>query len=78
MNRETEDMDYLKDACAKLAEHFDTVQIFVTRVSDEPEDDNGTVNAQKGAGNWFARMGQVRHWVDAEDERMREAVRKEE
>jgi hypothetical protein len=44
---------------AQLAEHFDTVQVFVTRV-DEGGD---TGHVSWGAGNWFARFGHVNHWL---------------
>lgn len=48
-------------AVADLLRHFDTVQIFVTR--QEPGN-AGTVGFSDGLGNWYARMGQVRQWVD--------------
>lgn len=44
-----------------LAEHFDTVQVFCTLVGDD-----GTHSFRSGAGNFYARMGQVKHWVDKE------------
>lgn len=50
----------------RLREHFDTVQIFVTR--EEPEKTKETITVQKGSGNWFARYGQVRLWMLREEE----------
>lgn len=64
---EDADLQRLKDACAQLGEHFDTVQIFVTRFADSTEED-GTVNAAWGTGNWFARYGQVKSWQVKQDE----------
>lgn len=66
------DMEILGEFKAKLLEHFDTVQIFVTR---EKGEDSSTVNAHCGGGNWFARYGQVRNWMVQADEETREKVR---
>lgn len=46
---------------ALLREHFDTVQIFVTR--DEGTK-RGTVAARAGCGDVFARYGHVKFWID--------------
>lgn len=74
--QEDKDVSILKSHAAQLAEHFDSVQILVTRHS--PEDD-GTINVAWGAGNWFARIGQVREWLLKKDEESRvEARRKQE
>ena len=56
----------------QLAEHYDSVQIFVTRMEGEKDQ---TRSIQRGAGNWFARYGQVREWVTVEEEEMRQRVR---
>lgn len=48
-----------------LMEHFDTVQIFVTR--HMPSELDATRMLSMGAGNWFARSGQVREWVIERD-----------
>lgn len=70
----------MRRACDALMEHFDTVQIFVTRHEQAALD--GTVNVAYGAGNWFARRGQVGHWCMKQDEfdkeRARIEVREEE
>lgn len=70
------DVDRIKRVVAELGEHFDTVQVFATRCEDGTLD--GTINVQFGAGNWFARYGQVRNWIVKEDEAIRAEVRKDE
>ena len=60
--------------CQQLIEHFDSVQIFVTR--SEPEKD-GTIHIARGTGNWFARYGQVAAWLTKENEAQRETMRGE-
>jgi len=58
-----------------LSEHFECVHIFVSR--NEGENDlTRTIN--RGAGNWFARYGQIREWLIYEDQRVREAATKSE
>lgn len=54
----------------QLMEHFDSVHIFCTR--HEPD---GTVNVSIGAGNWFARYGQISEWLCKEQEAARKTVR---
>lgn len=58
----------------QLMEHFDTVQIFVTR--HMPAEADGTVSASLGAGNWLARRGQIRDWQLESDERIRHHARR--
>jgi hypothetical protein len=60
----------------QLSEHFDTVQIFATRCENGTL--GGTVNVQVGAGNWFARYGQVQTWLVKENEEHRKSVREDE
>jgi len=72
MSTEDPDLDMLKRHCAQLAEHFDTVHIFVTRHAPQ---EGGTVNATWGLGNWFARRGQVAEWMTKADESTRPEVR---
>ena len=64
----------LDDALAVLAEHFDTVMIFVSRYDGGDAANSGTVRATRSSGNFFARYGQVRHWLIAEDEATRKLV----
>lgn len=68
-----QDLDRVKAACELLGEHFDSVQIFVTR--HEPAVEDGTINISWSAGNWFTRYGQVREWLIKADERTRAHVR---
>lgn len=60
--------DLVQQHVNQLAEHFDSVQIFVTAY-DGSHDRTRTVNL--GAGNWFSRYGQVREWVIYEDEKIK-------
>lgn len=69
------DMERVEKCAQQLGEHFDTVQILVSR--HEPGTEDGTVNISYGLGNWFARFGQVRDWLIKTDERTREYVRRE-
>lgn len=52
----------LRKHCAQLSEHFDTVQIFVTR-----QEGADTGCSAYGTGNWFARFGQVKLWARANE-----------
>jgi len=54
----------INKAIDELSEFFDTVHVFATR--DEPD---GTVALQRGAGNWYARYGQIELWVEKEKRR---------
>lgn len=51
---------------AQLSEHFETVQIFVTKVLSETDE---TLSYGVGAGNWYARYGQTVDWLVTQDER---------
>jgi hypothetical protein len=62
--REDEDLRILRNAAARLMEHFDTVHIFATRHIGS---DEGTIAAQHGEGNWYARRGQVGEWLVKQD-----------
>lgn len=69
-----EDMAVVKRACDTLMEHFDNVQIFVTRMDPEQ---GGAVNINFGKGNVFARVGHVQAWLEKERGRNMEAGRQE-
>jgi hypothetical protein len=58
------DLALLKTHTAALSEHFDSVQIFVTRRNPEG---TGTVNARWGSGDWFARYGHVKWWLNCQN-----------
>lgn len=69
------DLERVKASCLKLSEHFDSVQIFVTKHAPEQQ---GTVRMAYGSGNYFARFGKIIHWLTKEKEAAREEVRNEE
>lgn len=70
------DMERVVKACQDLGEHFDAVEIFVTKHTNPTESDvQKTFTAHRGTGNWCSRYGQVREWVIYEEERIRCAGR---
>lgn len=75
MTNKERDLALVDQAVERLGEHFDTVQIFVTR-HDQGEED-GTVSCIKGSGNYYARLGLVNEWLTKEDEKTREYMRPE-
>lgn len=54
------DKEIVEKAAIELAKHFDSVQIFCTRQPSSAY--SSCVNL--GKGNFYARYGQVRLWVD--------------
>lgn len=56
----TEELKILEKHIAQLGEHFDTVQIFVTKYVKNKE----TFNIYNGTGNYFARYGQIEQWIN--------------
>jgi hypothetical protein len=74
------DVQRVQDTLDLLSEHFDSVQIFVTRFDTSAESDDGeegTISVARGTGNWFSRFGVVRDWIVKSEEKMREDVRDE-
>ena len=65
------DTELLERHVNQLAGHFDTVQILVTRVETSEDKTRGLT---RGGGNWFARYGQMREWMLAEEARMKESA----
>ena len=59
------DLVLVRKACESLVEHFDSVQIFVTR--HEPSS-GGTIRSSQGLGDWYARFGHVYCWVKAQEQ----------
>jgi hypothetical protein len=57
---------------AQLMEHFDAVQIFVSRHDGET---GNTGSIHRGGGNWYARVGQVQEWLSEADEDVRDNMR---
>jgi uncharacterized protein YehS (DUF1456 family) len=74
MSAKSEDPDatLLQKHAAALSEHFDSVQIFVTRLEA-----NATRCFVHGEGNWYARYGQVIDWIKREDEHGYQEIRKD-
>lgn len=73
MNEEDSEQKLIEDHVNRLMEHFDTVQIFVSRQDTE---ENVTHSRDSGAGHWYARYGQVNEWIIVQDERARHNERK--
>lgn len=65
------ELEMIRKHCETLSEHFDSVQIFVSRYED-----GNTVSVNDGMGNWFARLGQVQKWAEKQNEEARVEVRK--
>ena len=56
------DEKMVERCCAQLMEHFDSVQIFVTR-----HEGDITMSGATGHGNFYARYGQVQEWLCRQD-----------
>lgn len=69
------DMELVKVKAAELAEHFDSVRIFVTKHSGEKEMTSAYTH---GVGNIYAQLGQVKDWKVEQDELTRGNARSEE
>jgi len=69
-------VEVVRAAIKNLREHFDTVQIFVTAC--EGNDKGETRHISLGAGNWFARYGQINNWLVEVEERARLEAQQEE
>lgn len=55
------DTEMLRKVAEQLGEHFDAVHVFATR---HEGDDKGAVFVHHGVGNYFARYGMMREWVN--------------
>jgi hypothetical protein len=53
------DQKIVNKALDQLLLHFDSAEVFVTRLDGEK-----TVAGAFGRGNWYARYGVVAEWVD--------------
>lgn len=69
------DLAVVRKHVAELGEHFESVQVFVTRHCGEYE---GTMHCEVGYGNWYTRMGQVVQWMKRNDARDEIKVAEEE
>ena len=54
------DMDRIRRAVGTLREFFDCVQVFALKEDDA----HNTVHCHYGAGNWFARFGHIKSFVN--------------
>lgn len=72
-SQEDRDIALISQHVNDLSEFFDTVHIFCAR---HESNDIGTINANKGAGNWNARYGQIREWILKEEECFRVDARR--
>lgn len=70
------DAEMLRQHVNQLGEFFDTVQIFCTR--RESFEKSGTSHFALGAGNWFARYGQLRNWILEQNEYTKLKIREDE
>lgn len=70
------DKELICRTARSLAEHFDSVQIFVSR--HQPAELDGTMRVSIGTGNWYSRYGQIVEWVNMENERARIHMRRDE
>ncbi len=73
-NQREADLELVRKAVQSLAEHFETVHVFASR--HMPAELDGTACTNQGMGHWHARYGQIREWLIYEDERVRNAARK--
>lgn len=53
------------DAAFKLGEHFDAVQILASN-----SDSEGTYGKMRGVGNFYARLGMAREFIDKDTNEM--------
>ena len=57
-----EDMKWMTDAAIMLSKRFNSVQILATKYDRKT---GQTVNVVSGRGDWYARYGVTRAWIDA-------------
>lgn len=74
MNETEKALEMAREFTAKLMEYSDSVQVFLT-VHDPSS--GITRHVTHGAGNWFAREGQVREWVVQNEEHSRSEAHNE-
>lgn len=66
----------VEQTVAKLREHFDSVQLFVSKATDDGKRD--TEGFSVGSGNWYARIGQIDEWMQMKKEQTKLYIRKQE
>lgn len=74
--QESEDiLKMVEDIASKLAEHVDSVRIFVTKTGDGSTSNSGAITT--GRGNLYAQLGQVKEWILTQDEYVKENARRD-
>jgi hypothetical protein len=73
-NQNERDFQRIQASCVGLGEHFDTVHILATKLTDDGRD---TVKFSWGKGNWYARYGQIREWVLLEEQAAKNSIKDE-
>ena len=63
-----------EDFASRLAEHSDSVRIFVTKQGDGSASNSGYFST--GRGSLFAQIGQVKEWIITQDEYVKENARR--
>lgn len=75
MSEQDQDQRIVAKAVDQLGEHFDSVQVFVTRY--EPDSvESSTMELFDGSGNWLTRYGQIKEWVLRREAIMAEEARR--
>lgn len=67
-NQPDQDIELLRKHTSQLSEYYDTTQIIVTKLKS----DGGTKRIAQGSGNWYARYGSVKEWVNNEEEKAKQ------
>ena len=66
----------LRSHVAQLMEHFDSVEVVVTKYDSENE---RTYKGNRGGGNWYANYGACKEWVQEQEAKLRRhAIREDE
>ncbi len=62
MSEQDQDQQIVAKAVDQLGEHFDSVQVFVTRYEPNGGDQTST-QLNCGSGNWLTRYGHIKDWL---------------
>jgi len=58
-------MPMIDKMCADLCEHVDSVQIFITKKTEDGK--GSTITLTRGMGDWYARYGFVAYWLKEQE-----------
>lgn len=67
------EVEQLEKVLGSLGEQWENIQVFLNRTDPNG---HGTQKLIMGRGNFYARKGQVRDWLDGDDESTREESRR--